>query len=281
MRAVSILAFFVLTLGFATVRAASAQRGDHGPHTEEMERRRERWNHMSEEERELMQRRFREFQELSPEERRELMERAQRLEHIQRSLRETAPEELRQEIDALEPERRERRWREHGFERTREMGRHLRENMPPELRRRLEAAPPEQRHEMFETFMRNDEGRGRRAIHWMGRKLGLAAEEIERMEELPLEEQLRVMMELKRRLIVSRVEEYGLPAELDEATWERMQTLPDEEFLNQMHATCPSGTERWSKDRGARHDRGNRGDRGDWRERREDFSRNRDRDQRF
>jgi len=285
MRTVSLFALFVLFLGFTAVPAASAQRRDRGQEieepTREMERRRERWNRMSEEERQVLQQRFRQLQELSSEERHQLMERAQRLEGIQRSLRETAPDELRREIDALDPERRERRWREHGFERTREMGRHLRERMPRELRRRLEEARPEERHELFESFMRNDPERCGRAIHWMGRELGVAREEIERMEGLPLEERFRAMTALKRKQIVSFVEASGLPPELDEATWEGMQTLSDEEFLRQMRAICPSGPERRFRERDDRRERPERHRSPRFHERTEDNSRNRKRGQRF
>lgn len=265
MRSASLLALLVLLFGFAAVPTASAQRGTQDG---EMQRRRERWNRMSEEERRVMQQRFRKLQELTPEQRRQLEERAERLEGIMKSLRETAPDELREEIESLEPERRERRWREHGFERTREMGRHLREKMPPDLRRRLESARPEQRHEMFERFVREDQGRSGRAIRWMGRKLGLAREEVERLEQLSREEQRPEVMGLQRRLIVSRVGEHGLPPGLDAVTWAEMQSMSDEEFLRRMRASSSSGQDRRPRER--REHR-----------RREDFSRNRARDGRF
>lgn len=256
----------VLTAGPAS---AQRNRGDR-----DLEQQRQRWSQKSRQEREVLMRRYQELQRLSPDERQKLMERAQRFEKMQKSLRDTAPEDLRKEIDSLEPSGRERRWREHTVKRSREMGRELRESMSPELRRRLETASPEERQRMLEQFGRKQEEMSSRAIREMGRVLGLPREEIRKMEALPVEQRLQVMMGLKRKLMTKRIEASGLPQGLDEATWQRMQKLSDEEFLQRMRTIVPM--------RG----RGDR--RRDWRQRgqrrsdrTEDFSRNRRRDGRF
>jgi len=199
-----------LVAGVILVAASTptAQRRD-------IDQQRQRWEQKTDAEREVLKQRFRELQELSPEDRRRLMERARRIEGIQKSLRATAPEALKKEIDALDPDRRERRWREHTFQRSRELGRHLRESMPAEFRRKLEAAPPEERQQLFEHFMRNSEELSRRAIHGMGRGLGLSRDEIRRLESLPLEERFRAVMKLRRQMLVKRIERYGLPPGLD------------------------------------------------------------------
>ena len=88
----------------------------------------------------------------------------------------------------------------------------------------------------------------------------------EHAEAAPPTERHRVMMGLKRRLLVRRIERYGLPAGLDATIWKRMQRMPDEEFLRHMRAIDSFGPDRGPDD---------------WRDRREDFAGNRRRSRRF
>ena len=157
---------------------------------------RERWRDRPGEQRETLERRLAELERLAPDERRELLERAQRLRERERELREDAPEDLRQRLEAQGSERGRELWKEH----LRARGRALRECLPRELRLRLEQAPPGQRAHILERLLGEREELSRRALHRLGSDLHLRSGELRAFERLPLEDRLRTLLALRRHL---------------------------------------------------------------------------------
>ncbi len=161
------------------------------------ERLRARWRERPGGEREILERRLAELERLSPEARRELLDRARRLRERERELLEGSPDEQRARLMELGPEQR----RELCKRRLRERGRTLRERMPAEFRRRIESAPGAARERVLEPYLREREEASRRALRVLGARMDLRPAEIQAFERLPLEDRLRTLMALRRRLV--------------------------------------------------------------------------------
>src|SRR5262249_20824276 len=140
-----------------------------------------------------------EFERLPPEARMRLLQRARVLRERERELGLHEPDPFQSvDPDPRGPEARRERWA-HLRERFRERGRKLLERIPPWLRRELGGAPAELRRRAFERLCEQRERISLRAVARIGADLGLAPDEILRLESLPLPERLRALHELHDR----------------------------------------------------------------------------------
>ncbi len=219
---------FVLVIAFLAAPSFARQDGQ-SP--------RERWEHMSPEERARIQDRFEHFKKLPPEQRQSLTSRAARLEQLRSEFLSHMSPELRAKLAKLSPlERREvlRTFLEqHLVERGRRMG----EMLPQELREKLDKAAPEDRprlmHEFFEHERRE---RGDRMIDHVAKELSLAPTEVERIKGLPDDQRFAAMFDLHRKLVVHEVESHGLPTWIQSGEWSEMQKLSTPEFFERLHS---------------------------------------------
>ena len=126
-----------------------------------------------------------------------LLERAMAFRERERAVDVSMSHDLRRRLDELDAESARELWVSHLRERFRAHGREVRERLPENLRRRLEKAPPEVRRRYLELLFAAREPASRKALERMRVRWGLSADEIRRLERLPLRERLHAMLEMQ------------------------------------------------------------------------------------
>jgi len=204
--------------------------------------RRARWEAMDDGERQKLRERFEALKSMDPEKRRRMEQRGRRLGDRERRIRDGLSETDRRRIAELDPEKRGQLWREHLEGEARERGRILRDRLPEDARQRLEQASPEERAAILDD-LRKKARRAMRPKHLdrLGKKLGLPAEEIERLKNLSPDEFPRAFLSLKRREIEGDVKKRGLPPGITDGAWESWRSLPDGAFFEAWIMNAPRG----------------------------------------
>ena len=198
---------------------------------------RERWSRLDPAQRELMRRRYEEFRQMDEGQRREILERWRRMRALQGRLGDALPEHVREKLAELEPEARRAYLRRHFEESCAARGRSLREKLPEPWRERLESADPQTRARMFQEYReKHRRESAARAIERLGKDLGLAQGEVERLESLPVEEQWTEVLELRRRQIREWVQREGLPAWISPEEWAQWESSSARELIELWHA---------------------------------------------
>lgn len=194
---------------------------------------RRRWENFSAEEKARTRSRYERFLALSEEEREQLAESAARLrERSDRIVAELARSSVAGE-GALDPSQRRALVRDIVAEESRAIGARIRGQLPENIIRRLENARPEDRARFFQEFRLQQRNRvARYAIGDLGKRLGLAPEEIQRLQILPGDERGQALLDLRKRLSAQEVQESGLPPGLTREAWEAWLELPPEEFFD-------------------------------------------------
>ena len=245
----------VCVLSAATVVAAAYE------NRHDILRLEQRWNRKSADEREVLRGRFEQLNRMDPETRKSLMERARKLRVVEEGLRENAPLEFREQLEVLDPQGRERHWREGARERFRQRGRDMRHRLPAPFLARLEAASPEERPEMLRKFRVDQIGqKGRWMFGYLARELELDEEEIEDYQELPLEEKLTTLRRMRREHIERTITTGEAPAGFSPERWDRLRKLSDRELFERLLSTdLPRlGKRRGHGERGEPGERGGR-----------------------
>ena len=207
------------------------------PRPAELERARERWEAMTPEERTLLRERFEALKAMKESRRRDLRERFGRLEDCERRAWQRLPDEARERLDELDPEKRREVMRELGGQEITERGQELRERLPEEWRRRLEAAAPEQRRAIVDEFRRSHRDAGMRdVLERLRQRPEIAPEELQAVEALPPREREQRLLELHAAALRAHFERAGLPPWLSAEDWERLRDLSPGAFLAEMHA---------------------------------------------
>jgi Protein of unknown function (DUF3106) len=205
----------------------------------------ERWKHIPPEERARITERFEAWQRMDESERDVLRRRHERLRDAERAVRGELPADARRCLDGLAPDERRALLREHLEGEFFERGRRMRGLLPADVRERIEAAPPEARARMLCELRQRFEGEGlARGLREVGRRLELAPEDVERLTALPPALQRAKLLQLRRLEITRRVAREGLPSWIPTEQWAGWQGLPDEQFLERLHA---ARARRWSE----------------------------------
>ena len=195
---------------------------------------RAKWSRKSEAERELLKERFEELRSMDPDLRAQLRERARGIRAAQKELLADAPDGLRQELNALEADERERRERRYLRERKREWGRHVRKVLPDRFVQELREAPPRERLRMFDRFRQEQRRRkSLKAIMALAEEMDLGPEEVRRLREVPVEERMGSLRRLRRRHLEREARGGRLPG-ITPAEWSRLESLSDEAFFGRM-----------------------------------------------
>lgn len=219
--------------------AVTATRGDDETPSRAARREalKERWEHMSPSERQAARERFERFRALPREEREELLARAGRLRDRRAQMVDELSPETRARLDQLEPAKRDEVLRDIARGNAHDLAHRIREALPQDWLTELEKATPEERARFLVEFKARQRGRMTNfTIREIGERLGLPASEIERMQQLPLEERIAASLELRKRLLGRDVEKLGLPKGIRAEDWEAWQALPPEEFFRRMIA---------------------------------------------
>jgi hypothetical protein len=216
-------------------RAAAAQGGAQVETSPTLEAARARWERLSPEEKARLEKNYERYRALTEEERRNLASRARRLGDERERVRAELPQETREKLQQLDPEKRREVMRDLVEGELRERGARIREKMPEALVQRLEEARPEDRAQFLAEFQHRARERVTlAAIDKIGRKLELPREETERLKALPSVERAAGLLELKKRLSAKDAETYGLPAGITQAQWDAWQALSPAEFFEVM-----------------------------------------------
>jgi len=212
----------------------------------------ERWKSLTPEQRARLQERFEAWQRMDETQRAELRRRHERLREAERDVRRDLPPDARRCLEGLDPHERRELLRDHLEFELQERGRRMRGLLPPELQEKLEAASPQERavlmHELRRRFDRDGLRHGLREV---GRQLELGPDEVERLLALPPQVQRAKLLQLRRLEILQRVAREGLPEWIPAERWAEWQGLPDERFLERLHAARPrhggseAGRELW------------------------------------
>lgn len=232
-----LLASLLLWGGAAAPSAAGVQDGAGSPQASRAqgESARERWSRLSPEEQQRVRARFERLQQMSSKERAKLERRARERSGRRRQLlAELSPEE-RARLASQPPERREQLLREMDEDQRRSEGRRIARRLPPEVRDSLRRATPaerSQRLEAFKTEVRQE--LSRKAVEGLAKALGYGPAEIERLERLPVEQRIRTVLRLQKRLSARQLEVSGLPEGMTEERWKKFDALPAEEYVREL-----------------------------------------------
>ena len=211
---------------------------------------RERWERLSGDERRELRARYERFQRLDERERRELEERRRNLERASERARSALGPEERARLRELPAHKRAELLGELVREELSAAGRRLRAKLPEDLRARIESVPPHERRRLLEEFKRENRGRMTLvAIVDLGRKLGLAPEDVERLRALPEGQRIEKVLELRKLLNARSIEEHGLPQGLSPERWAEIERLQPRDFFEEALRFRESG--RWRGEPGA------------------------------
>lgn len=197
----------------------------------DVERGRERWESMSEQERALVEERYRRFRELDEPEREALLESHTRLVERRDSLRTRLEDELRelprpQQPHVLFDELRSE---------IRDRGRDLRPLLPTELAEQLEGAPPWERHRLLHDWRRSQHRRGlSEVLGGLSERLELGPDAMRAFDALRGSERRAALHRTLRESAITWFAEAGLPEGLSAVRWEEMLRLPDDAFLEEL-----------------------------------------------
>lgn len=232
-----------LALVCCGLAAAAAPHGDHprdehghaahprAPTPEDLARARSKWDALPAERRAELAEAWRKLQQLPAEERAKLVERAERLRSMRKRFEAEIPPEARVRLAGLAPEAREHALRELMHSAWRERGAQLRERLPERWRSELEQLTPEARAERMARFRENLSDRGLRLVlDKTGERLGLAKEELERVQALPAAEKEREARLLLARLTPEQASKLGLRAST-QAELDALCALPLQELV--------------------------------------------------
>jgi len=227
-------AFALITVVVATPVFAQDDAATQEPSSEVRLSPRERWSRLDPEQQERMRGRFERWQNLSDDERDAYQRRADEMKRAQRgALRQLRPED-RERFEQLDDATKEAVMKEMVHLQLVERTQRLRGKLPPEARKQLESAKPEDRTHILER-LRHDRLRhaGERALEDLARRLGLTDKEINEIRGLAPKERHEELLALKRRAVESGVLDGVGPDGMGDHDWKRMRDLPPRDFARE------------------------------------------------
>lgn len=222
--------------------AAFGQAGD-------LQAARERWERLSNEERARLSERFDEFRNMPEAERERMRAHLARIAEARREIEASIPAQTRARLDGLDEASRRQVLREYVELAMSERAERLRAKMSPDLCKRLEGASLSEREALLRERRGELHERGApRVIDYLGRKLDLPGEEIERLKGLPAEQRAASIEALSKRELARR----GPPPGVSPEEYQRWLELPPREMFECLHRR---GVRGFGPDRGGPPDR--------------------------
>jgi len=196
---------------------------------------RRRWEALAPDEQARMKARWEHYQALPENEQRELKARAQVVQDLRQRAARRLPVPLRERVQQLpEPQRGQILSELLELEMAR-IGARMRAVLPPDVVQELERARPDERAKFFADYQVKQRVRVTRyMIERLGKRLGLAPEEIERLKHEPEAQGAARVLELRQRLTQAEGQEFGLPPGLTQEKWQSLLALPPEEFFERL-----------------------------------------------
>lgn len=212
-----------------------------------------RWRSMDDATRARMKARFERLQSLPKEEQQRALERGRRLIEELEATEEALDPEQRAVLDRLPDRERRRVVRGLFSDEARGTAALLRRMLTEEERARLESLGPDERDAVVARLRRRAMDQAFKDLSRIGRDLGLSAERLRSLRQLPLEERRMALVAELRVRCREYVAGQGLPPGLTAEAWAHMESQPDKQFvrgLARMLRRDPSfgiPPERWEK----------------------------------
>jgi hypothetical protein len=194
---------------------------------------RARWDALSSEDKNRLQKRFQRLQELDEHQRADLSRRAERWRAEEERVLGRLSKRDRNRLMQYQPRKRRRLTEEMVRAERRDAGLRLESKLPAKTREWLATAPPEQRRKRLDQFKKDTrEQISAVAAQELIEALGLGAKELKRLERLPLEERMSHVLRLRKDLATQQLAASGLPAGFTRERWDALEALaPDEYFI--------------------------------------------------
>jgi len=213
----------------------------------------ERWRSMDDATQRRMKERFEQLQALPAEERQRALDRGRRLIRELEATEEALHPEERAVLERLSAKERRRVVRGLFGDEARGTAALLRRMLTEEERARLESLGADERDAVVARLKRKATDQAFKDLTRVGRDLGLSAERIRSLRQLPMKERRQAFIAELRACCQGHVARAGLPAGVSEKAWEQMEGGSDEQFvrgLSRMLRRDPSfgiAPERWEK----------------------------------
>ena len=193
---------------------------------------RARWDSMSAEDQSRLRKRFERLQQLDESEREELRRRAHDLKRQEREILKRLSPASQERLTQQPPSKRRELIAEMVQAERRDRGERIESKLPEKTREWLHNSPPKERRNRLEMFRQKTRERiSTRAVEGLAQALGYGPDEIKRLERLPLEERMKTVMNLRRKLDEQQLVEGGLLKDFSSATWQRLEALPPQEYF--------------------------------------------------
>ncbi len=200
----------------------------------------DRWNSLSEPDRDRLRAAFREFQKLPEEERARIRARAIVLAKERRRLEAGLGADERETLGSFGPDVRSEWLKKAVWDQLRLRQRHLEAFVPRARLEELSSLPDERRHAEMREIAGEVVGRViSRSLEYLERKEVITAEERARLETLPTSEAARELLALRKRSVVEDLDRkpdrrHGLT----DAEWAELKLLPPETFFDRLDAAA-------------------------------------------
>lgn len=228
----SALVLAVVAVAGAALAGAAFDR-DRGlpvPDARELGELEERWESLSEQQRDRFRSRYAELQGLEESAREDLAERIRRLDELARLVFRSLDESSQQRMLQLEAPKRRELLREMAIDEARAMGQRVLESLSDEDRARLEAATEADRLRFFVEFRRRQDQRLEASMDRVARELGMGEEELARFDGLLPDQRRARFLDMVKRRTLRLVEQRGLPATISAERWGHASALEPREF---------------------------------------------------
>ncbi|HIL50727.1 MAG TPA: hypothetical protein EYG30_00560 [Planctomycetes bacterium] len=198
---------------------------------------RERWDSMSDKQRERLRARFERLQAMETSERDALEERAKRLRKIERRVVASLSAENRTRLMSEPPEKRSQLLRELVEAEMRDRGQRVMGKLPSHVRDWMDTASPEELRKRLELFKRDSrEKTSLEAVERVAQQLGFGPEEIARLQRLPIEERMQKVLELYQSLSKRQIKVSGLPQGITAQRWKELDQLSPRAYFAEIMA---------------------------------------------
>lgn len=193
---------------------------------------RERWDSLSSEQQERLRHRFVRLQSLDASERAELTRRAAVLKREEARLLKRLSPENRHRLREQPPAKRRELIEEIVEAERRERGARIEGMLPEKTRDWLRDCPPAERRKRLEHFRRITRERiSARAVEDLAEALGYGEDEVRRLERLPIEERMKVVMVLWRKLDERERADGDLLREFTQEMWSDLEGLTADDYF--------------------------------------------------
>ncbi len=229
---------------------------------------RQRFDSLTPDQKQALRDRLEELKQLPAQQRQQLRAQADRFEAMGRRVYQSMPARDRERLDGLPARKRQELLHEMALAEVQDMSHRILRKLPKQERERIEAANPSERRQLLADLRGQMDRRIAESIKTMAPELGFSPKELGQLNDLPPDERRTKFLLVVKRRCSGYVQREGLPKGVASDQWERIRSLPPDEFylallnlrrefpdLARVARANPIGTERSAsstQDRGLR-----------------------------